>query len=466
MEITISFNETTNEPLYYQLYQYIKKEIQTGKIAKDTRLPSIRTLASHLKISKNTVEIAYQQLIAEGYIQSKAKSGYYVLEMETNFSSQIKQQPSNHLEQAFIEEESIYDFRQGQVDLTHFPFSIWRKLTNQCLSPEYRNNFLYGHQQGEPELRKEIANYLYQSRGVLCTPHQIILGAGIQQLLTLFCQITGNKEPIAIENPGYDGARMVFGNFGITIYPIELEHDGINVEQLKKSKAKFVYLTPSHQFPCGMILPYSKRIELLNWADSNSSYIIEDDYDGEFRYIGKPIPALQGLDRNEKVIYLGTFSKSLLPAIRMSYMVLPTKLINTFKTNFPLYEQPVSKLHQKTMQLFMENGHWERHIRKMRNIYTKKHSLLISSIKKIMKDRVQVIGAHSGLHILLEVHNGMNEVELIQAAKNKSVKVYPTSRFWMNAHKQTYPLIQIGFGGVSEELIYDGIIRLNEAWFQ
>ncbi|MEH7112897.1 PLP-dependent aminotransferase family protein [Neobacillus niacini] len=468
MDFTLKFDGQSKEPLYMQLYQHIKEEIQKGILDAGTRLPSIRQLSSYLNVSKNTIELAYQQLIAEGYVDSRARSGLYVVENNTDIIP-IKKAQAKLFDEVLNEHKETfeYDFRQGRIDLEHFPYTTWRKLSNQVLFPENKSNFLYGDPQGELELRREIAQYLYQSRGVNCSLSQILVGSGIQQLLTTFCQIIGvNNQSIAIEEPSYDGARMVFKNLGFNLHPILLDETGINMEHLKISDANVVYVTPSHQFPCGMIMPYSKRMELIQWAEHRNGFIIEDDYDGEFRYIGKPIPSLQGLDPNGRVIYLGTFSKALLPALRMSYMVLPKYLLSVFKRNFASYEQTVSKIHQITMQLFMEEGHWERHIRKMRKIYQKKHATLISSIINIMDDKVNIVGSHSGLHILLQVNNKMTEKELVQTALRNKVKVYPTSIYFNDLRHINKPLIQLGFGGLTEHQITEGIILLNKAWFE
>ncbi|MRG85947.1 MocR-like pyridoxine biosynthesis transcription factor PdxR [Salinibacillus xinjiangensis] len=467
MDFTFWLDEQSNEPLYLQLYQHIKEEIQYGNVGAGTKLPSIRRLSTHLSISKNTIEAAYQQLISEGYVESKERSGLYVVPVDgdiiphQNIEQHLFEEDWNHEEKTYT-----YDFRQGRIDLDHFPFSIWRKLSNQSLLPEHKDTYLYGNPQGEPELRKEIAKYLYHSRGVNCSPGQIIIGAGIQQLLTLFGQLMDMKDKsVAIEDPAYDGAKMVFKSLGFNLHPIPLDDKGINVDHLVRSDAKVVYVTPSHQFPYGMILPYAKRLELLQWMVNTNGYIIEDDYDGEFRYIGKPIPALQGLDSAGKVVYLGTFSKALMPALRMSYMVLPKNLFLTFKEKFSAYEPTVSKIHQKTMQLFMENGHWDRHIRKMRKIYQSKHLTLTSGIQNIMGNKVRIIGSQSGLHILLKVNNNMSEGELIESAIRHEVKVYGTSKYWIDKHHTETPMILLGFGGLTEEQIYEGIVRLNKAWF-
>ncbi|UHA73424.1 MocR-like pyridoxine biosynthesis transcription factor PdxR [Paenibacillus sp. 481] len=469
IDITLLLEEKSGGPLYIQLYQHIKTDIMSNKLPANTRLPSMRALATHLRLSRNTVELAYHQLMAEGYIQSQHRSGFYVIELE-----QVEKlsEPSIQMNQPF--EASIphstaiqYDFRYGDVDAAHFPITIWRKLSNQCLQDEQLKLFSYGDPHGELGLRVEIAKYLYHSRGVNCRPEQIMIGAGIQYLLIVLSGLMrAYNNNIAMEDPGYDGVRTIFKHNGYQIHPIPLNKDGLNVHHLYESHSRIVYITPSHQFPNGMVMPYAKRRQLLKWAADQDGVIIEDDYDSEFRYVGKPIPSLQGLDTNHRTVYLGTFSKCLLPSLRIAYMVLPPALLERHKKQgYPLYDQTVSWIHQKTLELFMSNGHWEAHIRRMRKVYRHKQHKLISTIEILMGEQVTVIGADAGLHILLRVHNGMNEQELIQAAEKARVKVYPTSPFWVHRNHAATSMVQIGFGGLSNEDIVKGVHALHRAWF-
>ncbi|WP_243121129.1 PLP-dependent aminotransferase family protein [Clostridium autoethanogenum] len=236
----------------------------------------------------------------------------------------------------------------------HFHYFTWIKFTNKCLYSEQSSLLLVGEPQGEESLRREISKYLFQSRSVRCTPEQIIIGAGTQYLIILLCMLLGKDYPYVTENPGYNRVRTVFKDQGIDIHPISIDKDGICINDLKKSSARVVYVTPSHQFPYEMIMPISRRLELLKWHEEKNGYIIEDDYDSEFRYKGKPVPSLQRLDRSENVIYLGTFSKSLIPSIRISYLVLPPKLILKYQEHFKIYKQTVSRLHQNTLYIFMK----------------------------------------------------------------------------------------------------------------
>ncbi|WP_326942964.1 PLP-dependent aminotransferase family protein, partial [Aneurinibacillus migulanus] len=468
-EITPYIDEKVNEAKYVQIYRYIKTEIMKGNIPSGTRLPSIRKLAAYLHVGRNTIELAYQQLLAEGYVENRSRVGVFVTEFEKDVSMSgsplfsIRQESINVTQR---HTEYLYDFRHGNIDQKSFPLSLWRTLSNEIFRTKQTEVLQYGEQQGELELRREIAHYLYQSRGVSCSAEQIIIGAGIQQLLILLSQLIGiDGQAIAMENPGYDGARAIFNNHRFQVQPIPLEQDGIHLQKLKQSKARIVYVTPSHQFPCGMVMSISKRMQILQWAEEHDGMIIEDDYDGEFKYYTKPIPALQGLDSNGRVVYLGTFSKSLLPSIRLSYMVLPPRLLERYQSDFAIYEQPVSKIHQMTLELFMRNGYWERHLRKVRKIYQKKHAILLSTIENIMGDRVRIIGKNSGLHILVEIQRSITEEQLIEAAKHIGVKVYPTSKYWIHPDKSRKSIILLGFGGLTEEEIVKGITLLNQAWF-
>jgi Transcriptional regulators containing a DNA-binding HTH domain and an aminotransferase domain (MocR family) and their eukaryotic orthologs len=456
-------------PIYSQLYEYIKYEILNKNILAGEKLPSIRHLSKYLNISKNTVVTAYEQLIAEGYVVSKGRSGIYVEELNNeiiNKKNQIK--VKNNLGQSDKEPADIkYDLRNAQIDVHNFPFALWKKVINQSVSYDNSELINYGEHQGEEELRIQISRYLFLSRGVKCHPQQILIGAGTQQSLSMLCMILKEiGSEIAFEEPGYNGARQVFINNGYEISPIELDNDGINIGKLKNSKAKIAYITPSHQFPYGMVMPVSKRLMLLNWAFERKGYIIEDDYDGEFRYQGKPIPSLQGLDENGNVIYIGTFSKSLIPSIRISYMVLPEKLLNIYKNKYYIYEQPVARHNQKAMCLFMEKGHWDRHVKKMRNIYKKKHEQLLGSINDIFGDSVEIIGKDAGLHILIKVKNHMTEGELIESALNNNIAVSSTSQYWMDREKIKTPIIFIGFGGIKLEEIPESIKILKHSWFR
>ncbi|WP_066390803.1 MocR-like pyridoxine biosynthesis transcription factor PdxR [Neobacillus mesonae] len=464
IEMTPILEKNGVKPLYMQLANYIKQEILSGSMKANEKLPSKRTLASYLGLSVNTVMSAYDQLSAEGFVVSKPRQGLYVAALEDDIAAgQVYLEP--YKVKSIQNQKPIQiDFNSGKVDLEHFPYVIWRKLTIQSLYEDQGELFYNGDRQGELQLREQIAKYLYASRGVRCSADQIIIGAGTQMLIGLLCLMIGKGHTFALENPGFHRTKAVLQDFGARTIPIALDEEGIDLKQLKNSKASIAYVTPSHQFPFGMIMPISRRMELLKWAEDNNGYIIEDDYDGEYRYKGRPIPSLQGLDTKGNVIYLGTFSKSLIPSIRISYMVLPQKLMEKYREHFTIYKQTASRLHQQTLYLFMKEGYWQSHLNKMRTLYRRKHAMLMSAIKKHLGDKVNVIGANSGLHIVLKVKKKMAEEELIRLAMNVGVKVYPLSIYYHESDESLDSRVLLGFGGLSESEIDTGIRLLKEAW--
>lgn len=466
LEVTVSLDPQSTEPLYIQLYCFFQKEIVEGRLEPETKLPSKRKLASHLSISQTTVETAYQQLIAEGYVKSEPRKGLFVTELQMDLFSVEKKSPSHRNMHSGV--HTTYpikvDFGHGKIALNEFPFSTWRKLTVESLYEDESHLLLSGHRQGDLPLRVEISNYLYQSRGVHCEPEQIVIGAGTQYMVSFLTMLIGRERTYSMENPGFHRTREAFKDQGVKLLGIELDQDGIKVGDLRESEATVTYVTPSHQFPMGMVMPISRRMELLTWAHETEGYIIEDDYDGEFRYTGKPIPSLQGLDQNGRVVYLGTFSKSLIPSLRISFMVLPPTLLSRYQDRYSIYKQTVSRLHQQTLYLFMKEGHWNRHLQKMRTTYRRKQATMLSFLTEKLGQQVKVIGVDSGLHILLEVHNDMTESELINRAEKHGVRVYPTSVYYAAYDHHHTPKILLGYGGVTEKEMETGIELLKKAW--
>ncbi|MGG1252550.1 PLP-dependent aminotransferase family protein [Brevibacillus agri] len=473
------------EALYLQLYRYFRAEIQEGRLPSGTRLPSVRALSGFLQVSKTTVECAYHQLLAEGYIESRERSGFYVVDMEWDGPlpehAGKKSVPTagavgvaaagGRVPHAAEQPEdgqpvSIrYDFHHARVDAEHFPYERWRKYTNQCMQKENRSVLYYGDRQGEPLLREELARYLSRARGVQATPEQIVIGAGTQIMISLLGFLFGPRgQIVAMEEPGYNGVRSVFAHLGFAVCPIRLEEDGIDVEALGKSGARYVYITPSHQDPSGIVMPYAKRLKLLHWANQTGGYIIEDDYDGEFRYHGRPIPSLQGLDTHGRVIYLGTFSKALLPSIRISYMVLPQELLAIYHEQLADFDQSASRIHQETLALFMKHGDWERHIRKMRTLYRKKHDAMQHILQEQLGPYILLKGQDAGLSMTVEVASDCTALQLAQIAEAAGVRVYPTSHKWMEPQPKALPAFQFGFGGMTTEEMEAGIRLLQKVW--
>ncbi|SDN19423.1 PLP-dependent aminotransferase family protein [Alkalicoccus daliensis] len=466
MDISILLNKKLDSTLYMQIYYHLRQEIKTGRIKPKEKLPSKRKLADQLGVSQHTVETAYQQLKAEGYVESRPRSGIYAA---------VLPEDEWLLPALPVEEESLIssgrnkieiDFSHGKVDLRSFPLHLWKKLSNETLQQTSEELFLNGDPKGELNLREEIKKHLYQSRGVECTASQIIIGAGTQYLMHLLVMLLGRNKNFGMENPGFHRTRGVFEREEVSWKPIALDKEGIMISELAEKQIEAVYITPSHQFPLGHIMPVKRRIELLQWALQNNSFIIEDDYDGEYRYAGQSIPALQGLYRGrEQVIYLGTFSKTLLPSLRISYMVLPEVLVKKFDEQLLLYKQTVSRLHQHTLYLFMKRGHWQTHVNKMRTNYRRKQEQLLLSIEEHFGERVKVKGEKSGLHILLQLKTKEGERKLIELAEKQGVKVYPVSIYYADRNAR-YSEVLLGFGGLSKQEIEEGIIRLKAAWYE
>jgi len=464
MDLTPFIKKNDTMPLYLQVYHYFRVEIEQNRLIAGVKLPSIRQLSIHLNISRNTVETAYQQLSAEGYVESIEKSGLFVLELDNLKGLGKKTSPDFHLQ--IDEKKNLIDFQYGDIELERFPLKAWKKCVLEAFEEPNQEIFSYGDKKGNLGLRSEIANYLYQARGVQCSADQIILCSGTQHAISLLSQLLDlPNEKVAMENPGYDGVRHIFENQNCQVIPISLESDGINLLELEEGMAKCVYVTPSHQFPIGMVLPIQKRMKLLQWAQKNNSYIIEDDYDGEFRYQGHPIPSLKSLDHHDSVIYLGTFSKAFLPAARVSYMVLPEALLEHFQLKFFFYNQAVSPLIQEALHRFMKEGYFSRHIRKMRKIYQGKQKTLLDSIHLHLGNKAKIIGQKSGLHLLLEFCD-LDTRELVEKAEELGVRVYLTEKYWVGQAPSTNQPIILGFGGLSEEDINEGIQQLAQAVYR
>jgi GntR family transcriptional regulator / MocR family aminotransferase len=436
----------------------------------------MRALSKNLCIGKNTIENAYSQLCLEGYVINKPRSGFVVLDIQENTlptlrdvvsaaPSSAKLAPFNKSPQKPM--KAHYDFQYGNLDPSFFPSSLWRRLTSEVLgSYDTRSMSSYNDKQGELDLRIEVMNYLRDSRGVRCTPEQVVLCCGTQYALDLICKLfPEGKRKVAFEEPGYDGARIVFENNGFEIDTVSVGTEGLDLHALEQTQAKLTYITPSHQFPTGMVMPIQQRIQLLKWADQRGGYIIEDDYDSEFRYHSRPIPSLQSIDDYSRVIYLGTFSKSFSPGLRMSYVVFPQELLSKYHETFTEYESSLPWLEQKVMSLYMARGHWEQHLRKVCLANKKKHDALLQAVQKQMSAKVKIHGANAGLHILLEFLGGEKQEWLIDKAQRNMVQVYPTRQYWYQKEACTENFILMGFSKLTEDEIAKGVSILKETWF-
>lgn len=415
----VHFNEKNKTPKYIQLYEYIKKDIVEGRWKKGDRLPSIRHLASELKISKTTVENAYAQLVVEGYIESRYKSGYLVSDFETlgldYFKATAKEQKKK------VPYRPVENNGESS-DENSFSFIEWKKAISRVLDYQSSALLSYGDVQGEYALRCQISKFIHNARGGNCEPEQIIVGAGIQYLFGLIATLfRGKNESIAFEYPGFSKGMYIFEDYGYLTEKISVETDGISIEALKRSDAKIVYVSPSHQYPTGSVMPIKKRLQLLSWAKEQEAYIIEDDYDSLLRYEGYPVPALQGLSQGEKVIYVGSFSKLLTPALRISFMILPPSLMPLYNALKSRYSQSVSKIEQLALANYMEDGSFDKHLRKIKKIYGKKNQLLIEAFNNNPCSYFQLVGKESGLHVVLKFSENVDLQTVVNRCKEECI---------------------------------------------
>lgn len=467
-ELMIPLDTKSLTPLYQQIEEYLKQEIQEGRLVAGMRLPSSRALSANLLVSRSTIETAYDQLVAEGYIEPVAYKGYYVCEIEGMYFQKAEYTKQNNPEKTEIKQRRKlqkyrYDFALNGIAPESFPTHTWKQLAKQVLNDSTEEIFAQGNPYGEDSFREAIAEYLYHARGVKCEKSQILVGAGNDYLLMVLATLFECNKKVAMENPTYLSAWYDLKHTGCSMCTVKSDEMGICIEELEKIGADVVYVMPSHQFPMGTVMPLKRRMELLRWADENQTYIIEDDYDSEFRYKGKPIPALQGFDKNERVIYIGTFSKSIAPSIRISYMALPKKLMRYYQSRYP-FAVTISKVDQKIVELFLRNGHYERHLNRMRRLYKSKHDWILRWVKEEMSEICSCFGEHAGIHLLLRFHNGISEDEAVERAKSAGIRVYGLSEFFVQEKKETEAVVLIGYATLTEEEIKEALQILSRIW--
>ena len=465
-DMTIRLRTDSDKCLYQQIYEHIRQEIREGKLLAGERLPSTRSLAEYLQVARSTVDYAYDQLLSEGYIEAKPYKGYFVCRLEGIFTMEQREMTEPEVVRPDSQEDGTQvqvDFSPYGIDMTGFPFGVWKRITKNILNDSNSELFAQGEPQGDYDLRMTISRYLHSSRGVNCRPEQIIVGAGNDYLLLLLEKILGRHVGIAMENPTYKRAYRIFQSFAYRIYTVDMDDKGMRADRLSGLPVRAAYVMPSHQYPTGAVMTIGRRAELLRWAEKEPDrYLIEDDYDSEFRYRGKPIPSLQSSDKRGKVIYIGTFSKAIAPAIRVSYMVLPESLLEVYRSDCSFYSCTVSRIDQRILNEFIRDGYFERHLNKMRMHYRAKHDLLLAELEPFKK-AFTISGEDAGLHLLLTAKGAVTEAQLLSAATEAGVKVYGMSENMVetDAPKAT---ILLGFGSVSEPEMKEGLHRLQKAW--
>ncbi|QJD85515.1 MocR-like pyridoxine biosynthesis transcription factor PdxR [Cohnella herbarum] len=460
----ITMDRASGTPLFRQIYAHFRKAILQGEMKSGTALPSTRELASALHVSRNVVVEAYEQLFAEGYIESRHGSGTYVAD-GTFLDLARHALPSIPLaamtSSVGTAHADLIDFRHGIPALNQFPRKLWGQLAQRICADTSDEAFGYGKPEGSTELRAVLAQYLLRTRGVICEPEQLIITTGATQAINLIAKLLlpGGKE-IIIEDPITKEIHTLFSLPGTTLSPVPADDQGMMTHLLPTDgKPCFIYVTPSHQFPLGGVLPIQRRVQLIQYASASDCYIVEDDYDSEFRYEGAPVSSLQGLDP-DRVIYIGTFSKILSPALRMGYLILPRSLVETARGLKWLTDLHTPSLEQLILARFIEGGYLDRHVAKMKKLYRKRRDYLIQALVHTFADKVTILGYSTGLHLVAEFTGAVFTPALLAQIEQSGVRVYPVSVHALDKNKHRKRII-LGYGNLSEERIAEGIRRLG-----
>ena len=430
--LTYNFTNIGSDSLYEYLYKCIKNDILLGSIKAGEKLPSKRSFAKNLGISVITVENAYEQLIAEGYIYSIPKKGFYVTDFKQVIEIEKKTFVKEMVPLTGGENAYLADFTSNQTESELFPFTIWTRTIREVLNENQMQLMINPPCGGVFFLREAIAKHLKEFRGMAVLPEQIIVGAGTEYLYGLLIQLLGNEKIYAVENPGYRKIGKIYQSYKVLCKYIDMDEEGVEISKLEENQVDIAHISPSHHYPTGIVMPVSRRYELLGWAaKSENRYIIEDDYDSELRLSGQPIPTLQSMDVSDKVIYMNTFTKTLASTVRISYMVLPLTLTEIFYQKLSFYSCTVSNFEQYTLAKFMENGSFEKHINRLRNYYqTKRDAILQVFQKEPLGKYVTIREEGAGVHFLMQIRTEKSEEEIVTEAKGKGIKLAPLSHYF------------------------------------
>ena len=476
-------------PLYLQLYRSLRAAILSRTRPPGARLPSTRALAAELRVARVTVMLCFEQLLAEGYVVSRKGSGTYVAtELPDDLAFGVRRQQlagtranaaprlSSYGRRSMAGRHSVpnweprrtllYDFHYGRPAFTDFPHATWRRLLARRARTASARDHDYGPPAGSSALREAIADYVQRARGVVCTPAQVVVVNGSQQGLDLTARVLVDAgDRVVLEEPHYFGARHVFAAAGAQLVAVPVDADGLDISKVREgSRARLAYVTPSHQFPAGAVMPLARRLALLEWARRTGAYVLEDDYDSEYRYAGRPVESLQGLDRAGRVIYAGTFSKLLFPALRLGYLILPEPLVRPFLMAKALANLSGATLEQLALADFIREGHFERHVRRSRARNAARRAALLEAVGEHLGDRVDISGASAGVHVLLWPRGRrLGPVEtLIARAADRGVGVYSIAPFYLRRPQRAGLLL--GYASLSEDEVRAGIRRLAVAW--
>lgn len=423
--LTYNFTNIGSDSLYEYLYKCIKNDILQGTLKAGEKLPSKRTFAKNLGISVITVENAYEQLIAEGYIYSIPKRGFYVTDFKQAVEIEKKSFDPEVIPLTGGDSGYLADFTSNQTESELFPFTIWAKMIREVINDSQIQLMINPPCGGILPLRQTIAKYLKEFRNMTVLPEQIIIGAGTEYLYGLIIQLFGNERIYAVENPGYQKIAKIYNSYQVRCEYISMDKEGVEIPELEEKKAEIVHISPSHHYPTGIVMPVSRRYELLGWAaKSENRYIIEDDYDSELRLSGQPIPTMQSIDVSDKVIYMNTFTKTLASTARISYMVLPKILLKRFYQKLSFYSCTVSNFEQYTLAKFIEEGYFEKHINRLRNYYNSKRNKISEAIRgSRLKEYVTISGEEAGVHFLLKIDTPKSEHTIMELAATQGEPV-------------------------------------------
>ena len=479
----IALQDRGDVPIYRQLYDWFRRAITGGQLRPGQRLPSTRNLAAELKISRMPVLGAFEQLFAEGYLETFVGAGTCVarsipedtlshpaVKARKGLQETVEKRGPRRISRrgmalTHLPAQSWLDnlgaFRVSLPALDHFPVRVWSKLVARHSRRPPRGIMAYGHAMGYLPFREAIAEYLGAVRGVRCASSQILVTTGSQQALQICAQVLLDpKGRVWMEEPGYPGARQAFLTAGAQVIPVRVDHDGVNVAEIVRGRdARAVYVTPSHQYPTGMTMSATRRMLVLNWAVRSGAWIIEDDYDSEYRFGSHPIASLQGLDNDGRVIYVGTFSKVMFPALRLGYVVVPNDLVPAFSAARDAADIFSSTLYQAVLTDFIREGHFARHIRRMRMLYMDRRRALVNAIQIHMGDRLEVIGAEAGMHLVALLPLGVDDVEVSRKAAQKGISAIPLSSCYLTP--PTRGGLILGYGGANAHQIHDGMRKLR-----
>lgn len=461
--ITYTFTNTGSDSLYEYLYKCIKNDILQGNIRAGEKLPSKRTFAKNLGISVITVENAYEQLIAEGYIYSIPKKGFYVTDLKKEIETEKKTVTREIVPITGGESGYFADFTSNQTQSELFPFTVWTRMIREVLGENQIQLMTNPPCGGIYPLREAITKYLKEFRGMTVQPEQIIIGAGTEYLYGLLIQLLGADKIYAVENPGYRKIAKIYRSWRVACEYIDMDEEGVQIEELQRKQVDILHISPSHHYPTGIVMPVSRRYELLGWAaKSGSHYIIEDDYDSELRLGGQPIPTLQSIDVSDRVIYMNTFTKTLASTVRISYMILPQSLLEQFYERLSFYSCSVSNFEQYTLGKFIEEGFFEKHINRLRNHYHKKRDTLLTAIRNSrLGDHVCISGEEAGVHFLMEIQTEKEEEEFLGAAQAQGIRLSPLSAHYHDQETDRRNVYVMNYSSVQTEDAEEIVRRLE-----